>query len=518
VNAFFYKSTTHINHSIKHQQPTYGNKADNVHLSAADAEKIDLSRFDESDPLQHMMKILFGCGIYCMFRGKEHASFAVSQIKFGHYPCTFEHAGLAGHPNVSIDNICDKSHRLTVHNSHARTTNEFLRFPINENDPACLGAAIKRFMPKLAPNQTRMYCRPATQEYIEATYRRHGNATSLFYANTPLGANKLRELMSKGAEILGISKNFRPHSLRAVGVTKLANDSAISDAERCRAARHASISANKAYQTVDGRSEANRLKALGVKLPGTEEGDKKMPAKPEEELREKEDDGKVEFVILGAGPSPTNSQDGEDTCSDISEPSLKIHKENTKEPSMTQVQIQELKSEFNSLKGMLTTKVVPVVEEVRKPEPVMSMTQVGIEDLKEKIGELQGLVKKKREEVAPEPAISMTQVGISTLREQIGELQGLVAVKKEENPPLSENQLAIQELTRTVKNLKDALEEKDLYCNSLEHDFFTQEEAKSKDFREACFEKRRLQRENEELLAYINRDKKRSSRRLYREF
>jgi hypothetical protein len=112
----------------------------------------------------------------------------------------------------------------------------------------------------------------------------------------------------------------------------------------------------------------------------------------------------------------------------------------------------------------------------------------------------------------------MTQVGISTLREQIGELQGLVAVKKEENPPLSENQLAIQELTRTVKNLKDALEEKDLYCNSLEHDFFTQEEAKSKDFREACFEKRRLQRENEELLAYINRDKKRSSRRLYREF
>jgi hypothetical protein len=81
VNAFFYKSTTHINHSIKHQQPTYGNKADNVHLSAADAEKIDLSRFDESNPLQHMMKILFGCKIYCMFCRKEHASFAVSRSK-----------------------------------------------------------------------------------------------------------------------------------------------------------------------------------------------------------------------------------------------------------------------------------------------------------------------------------------------------------------------------------------------------------------------------------------------------
>jgi hypothetical protein len=198
-----------------------------VHLSAADAEKIDLSRFDESDLLQHMMKILFGCRIYCMFCGKEHASFAVSQIKFRHYPCTFKYAGLAGHPNVCIDNICDKSHRLTVHNSHARTTNKFLRFLINENDPVCLGAAIKCFMPKLAPNQTRMYCRLATQEYIEATYQCHGNSTSLFYANTPLGANKLKELMAKGAEITGISKNCRPHSLCAVGVTKLANDSTI---------------------------------------------------------------------------------------------------------------------------------------------------------------------------------------------------------------------------------------------------------------------------------------------------
>jgi hypothetical protein len=113
-----------------------------------------------------MMKILFRCGIYCMLHRKEHASFTVSQIKFRHYPCMFEHAKLAGHPNICIDNICNKSHRLTIHNSHAKTTNEFLHFLINKNDLACLGAAIKRFMPKLAPNQTRMYCHPATREYM----------------------------------------------------------------------------------------------------------------------------------------------------------------------------------------------------------------------------------------------------------------------------------------------------------------------------------------------------------------
>jgi hypothetical protein len=50
----------------------------------------------------------------------------------------------------------------------------------------------------------------------EATYQHHGNAASLFYANTLLRAKKLRELMAKGAEILGISKTFMPHSLCAV--------------------------------------------------------------------------------------------------------------------------------------------------------------------------------------------------------------------------------------------------------------------------------------------------------------
>jgi hypothetical protein len=89
----------------------------------------------------------------------------------------------------------------------------------------------------------------------------------VFYANSPLGLNKIKELMAMGAAILGISKNFRAHSLRAVGVTKLANDSSISDAELCRTACHASVSANKAYQVIDGISEANCLWALGVTLP-----------------------------------------------------------------------------------------------------------------------------------------------------------------------------------------------------------------------------------------------------------
>jgi hypothetical protein len=61
----------------------------------------------------------------------------------------------------------------------------------------------------------------------------------------------------------------------------------------------------------------------------------------------------------------------------------------------------------------------------------------------------------------------LTQVGIDDLKFQPGELKGLAGgVKK--SPPMSENQLAIKKLCKQVKQLKDSLEEKDLYCDSLE--------------------------------------------------
>jgi hypothetical protein len=102
------------------------------------------------------------------------------------------------------------------------------------------------------------------------------------------------------------------------------------------------------------------------------------------------------------------------------------------------------------------------------------MTQKQIEVFKEEFSSLQGLItNKKKRKSAPEPP-SMTQVEIDDLKLQVGELKGLMAggVKKSP-PPMSQNQLAIQELCQQVKRLKDSLEEKDLYYDSLENDFFT---------------------------------------------
>jgi hypothetical protein len=389
-----------------------------VHLSAEDADKINLSMFDEKHPYQHMMKIMYGCGVFCMFRGREHANFLVSQVKFGHYPRTFEHAVLAGHPYVSISNLTDKTHILTVNNSYARGTSEVLRFPINKNNPSDFGGALQRYMKKLSPGQLRMYCRLASDQFIAATYRRHGNSSSIFHPNLPLGINKVKELICQGADILGIPRNFRPHSLQAVGVTKLANSRGVSDAEHCRAARHSTVNASRAYQTVDGRSEASRLLALGVRIPEAPQVESKIPPSGQEEEEEE-----VEFVDI------TNHNSNSDSDGEESVPPLKIRNKEKRaekpEPSMTQQQIEVFKEEFSNLQGLITNK--------------------------------------KKRKAVPEPP-SMTQVEIDDLQRQVWELKGLMAGEvKKSPPPLSQNQLAIMELRQQVKRLKDSLEEKDLY-------------------------------------------------------
>jgi hypothetical protein len=69
--------------------------------------------------------------------------------------------------------------------------------------------------------------------------------------------------------------------------------------------------------------------------------------------------------------------------------------------------------------------------------------------------------------------MSAMQIGIQDLEEKIGCLQGLMKLKNDDRKPLalSENQLAIKKLEVKVKNLMDMIEEKDMYCESLENNF-----------------------------------------------
>jgi hypothetical protein len=95
----------------------------------------------------------------------------------------------------------------------------------------------------------------------------------------------------------------------------------------------------------------------------------------------------------------------------------------------------------------------------------------------------------------------------------------MMQLKSDKKPPaMSENQIAIKKLEKKVKGLMDEIEHKDLYCDSLENDFFGDYKNKNTDLEDILYQKRILERENRELLDFINRDKKRGKRRKYNRY
>jgi hypothetical protein len=104
-----------------------------------------------------------------------------------------------------IDNLMDKTHQIAVNDNHTWAKGEFLCFPLNPDDPADFSSSLQWFMEKLSPSQVQMDCHEASADYIQSSFRRCGHFTALFYyATTLLGINKLKELMTQGAKIMGI--------------------------------------------------------------------------------------------------------------------------------------------------------------------------------------------------------------------------------------------------------------------------------------------------------------------------
>ena len=430
-------------------------------MSAAEAEKIVLSKFDESNTEEHIMKLLMGLGIQAAFRGsKEHTLLSIQQFSKGVYPSDFEDPALAGRDYISIDymNNADKTHKLTVNNSYSRNTGPQWRFPVLPEDPNSLGASIERYLNKCHPHQDRFYCKPIDCEATIEALTRQGLPHVRLYHKRPMGPQKIKEMFTKAGEKLGLDPNWVAHSLRGVCITKMVNDNAVSLAETMRVSRHSSVAASKTYQTVDGRSEANRMRALGVipkdlaplPLAGTPEGDSKPPAK------------KVcVSSSLSPFPDPPFS----------SPPNLS----STVTPSTT------LKSPFDA----------PLSNPGISPSSMSSSPIVWS-------GRTSGRVSD----------VSMTQDGISDLKSELDDLKGLFA-RKTQKPVLSENQLAIMELRREVMRLtglvKKMRSEEDLYVDNIVEKHELEKTALQRRLNKADIRVRRLEKENGELLSHIER-------------
>ena len=122
---------------------------------------------------------------------------------------------------------------------------------------------IERFLNKLPPGQTRIYCKVIPERLQMKGDKR------LFYPQNCLGKDKNLALFRKGARIMGLSNpdKFMPHTLRHMLGTHLANDPNACLKECLLTMRHKSAAATLNYQANNIASEENRLLALGYRPP-----------------------------------------------------------------------------------------------------------------------------------------------------------------------------------------------------------------------------------------------------------
>ena len=228
---------------------------------------VKLAKFDENIPVQHQMKILFGCGIYLGMRGNsEHTDLLVTNLEKGKFP--------VGHPWANHEYVCikytiDKTHKLNLHNTTSRDNSKYMRLPIVEGDPENLAASIVRYLAKLAPSQKRFYTQPMESRAMVKYQQNGGDPMVAYHHNLPYGHNKILQLFREGAALLGLPDpgSFCPHSLRSVFITTLANNPNVSLEETMRSARHSNAESTTAYINRSTESESNKFVALGIKKP-----------------------------------------------------------------------------------------------------------------------------------------------------------------------------------------------------------------------------------------------------------
>ena len=225
-------------------------------ILAKDRHKVRLSKFDESDPKQHIQKCMVGCGTYFCFRGEsEHANLMVDQVIIGDYEPEHEYAGFQF---ASIGQLVnDKKQKLDANNSWVRDTSNLVRILIldtsdntNTND---FGASLKRLKQKAVPGQTRL------------RFYSYWNKDGIFFKKRPIGKEKIRKFHKDAADDhLGIDPVlFRGgHVWRNFAITTMVNDPRVSNGESMKAACHSSVSAHLAYQSTDIISEHNRMASL----------------------------------------------------------------------------------------------------------------------------------------------------------------------------------------------------------------------------------------------------------------
>ena len=219
--------------------------------------------FDENDPLDHLLKVLVGNGIFAGLRGgKEQWGMKVSQVVSGSYPLGHEFHGLTW---AGIDHRNRKSLKLRPSNVYFEEDASVNRQPVWDNDPTsdCWAGSLLRFKAKAGPNQDKLYCYPATPAII-SVFCAQGFSSAKYNPSQPIGENSLNKMLKMAAKRLGFDKpeDITGHMLRRNVVTELVNDPHVNLAESMAVTGHKSVSAHLSYIEKDAVSEVERVKSL----------------------------------------------------------------------------------------------------------------------------------------------------------------------------------------------------------------------------------------------------------------
>ena len=84
------------------QQAGYGKRDSTKRIREEDRSLLDISVFDENDPRQHQMKMLFGMGLVFGLQGSsEHTNLEVRNITHGDFPASVRGIQVLWHQQFS---------------------------------------------------------------------------------------------------------------------------------------------------------------------------------------------------------------------------------------------------------------------------------------------------------------------------------------------------------------------------------------------------------------------------------
>ena len=231
-----------------------------------------------------MMSVI--TGTYFGFRGnQERTNLCRHHICQGVY--NQDHPLFPGLKYYGMGSFPDKKKKITFSNPQVRTEAELGRFPVIPGDKKNnIGGFIQFYLNSLPVNSKDDSPFAGGRLFLRLSKDKSR------YLNSPIGKAKVRDDLAHAFAKLGVSNasSLRPHALRGLFISKLANDPCVSGKQGMAVSRHSTASAYLGYQKLGAKSDAARTAAL---LPSCEY---KPAAKKAKETRK--DESEEEIVDL----------------------------------------------------------------------------------------------------------------------------------------------------------------------------------------------------------------------------